>query len=46
MHRTDESEEVEEEVEGKVLGGCSDEVSVMPGVYPYGTVSVSSLGSF
>ena len=29
-----------------MLGGGGDEVSVMPVVYPRGTVSVSSLGSF
>ena len=29
-----------------MLGGGGDEVSVMPDVYPHGTVSVSSLGYF
>ena len=33
-------------MEGTVLGGGVDEVSVMPVVYPRGTVSVSSLGYF
>ena len=46
VYRTEESEEQEEEVEGEVLGGAGDEVSVMPFVYPRVTVSVSSLGSF
>ena len=46
MYSTHESEEDEEEVEGVVLGGGCDEVSVMPDGYPRGTVSVSSLGSF
>ena len=29
-----------------MLGGGGDEFSFMPVVYPHGTVSVSSLGSF
>ena len=33
-------------MEGTVLGDGGDEVSVMPVVYPRGTVSVSSLGYF
>ena len=41
-----ESEEDEEGVEGKALGGGGDEVSIITVVYPHGTVSVSSLGSF
>ena len=32
----DESEEDEEEVEGKMIGGGGDEVSVMSVVYPVG----------
>ena len=46
MYKMDESEENEEEVEGKVIGGGGDEVSIIPVVYPRGTISVSSLGSF
>ena len=46
VYGTDESEEDEEEVEGKVLGCGSDEISVMPIVYPRGMISVSSLGYF
>ena len=34
VHRTDKSEEDEEEVEGEELGCGCDEVSVMPVVYP------------
>ena len=45
VYGTDESDE-DKEVEGKVLGGVGDEVSIMPVVYPYGAVSVSSLGYF
>ena len=33
-------------MEGTVLGGGGYEVSIMPVVYPHGTVSVSSLGYF
>ena len=33
-------------MEGEVLGGGGDEVSVMPVVYPRGTVHVLSLSSF
>ena len=46
MYRTDESEEDKEEVEGTVHFNGGDEVNIMPFVYPRGTVSVSSLGSF
>ena len=46
VYRTDESEEEKQEVEGSVLGGGGDEISVISIVYPHGTVSVSSLGSF
>ena len=46
MYRTDESEEDEEEVEGTVHFDGGDEVNIVSFVYPRGTVSVSSLGSF
>ena len=46
VYRTDELEEDKEEVEGTVLGYGGEEVSIVPGVYPRGTFSVSSLGSF
>ena len=46
MYRTDEFEEYEEEVEGKVDFDGGDEVNIVPFVYPRGTMSVSSLGSF
>ena len=46
MYGTEESEEDEEELEGTLLGGGGDEVSVMPVFYPRGTINVSSLGSF
>ena len=46
LYGTYESEEDAEEVEGTVIGCVWDEVSVMPIVYPCGTVSVSSLGYF
>ena len=36
MYTMDESEEDEEEVEGKMIGGGGDEVSVMSVVYPVG----------
>ena len=39
-------EEDEEEVEGTVDFDGGDEVNYVPFVYPCGTVSVSSLGSF
>ena len=46
VYRMDELGEDEEEVEGKVdFDGC-DKVNYVPFVYPRGTVSVSSLGSF
>ena len=46
VYRMDELGEDEEEVEGKVdFDGC-DKVNYVPFVYPCGTVSVSSLGSF
>ena len=46
VYRADEPEEDEEEAEGIVIGGVGDEVSIMPAVYPRGTVSVSSLDFF
>ena len=46
LYRTDKSEEDKEEVEGTVLGGGGEEVSILPVLYPHGTVSVSSLRSF
>ena len=46
VYRTDESEEDEEEAEGAVLGDGGEDISIVPVVYPRGTVSVSSLGSF
>ena len=46
VYRMDESEEDKEEVEGKVHLDGVDEVNIVPFVYPRGTVSVSSLGSF
>ena len=46
MYRTDESEYEEEEVEGTVNLVGGDEVSIVPFVYPCGTVSISPLGSF
>ena len=45
-YRTDELEEEEEEVEGTVLGYGYEDVSIVPVVYPRGTVSVSSLDYF
>ena len=33
-------------MEGEVLGGGGDEVSVMPVIYPRGTVHVLSISSF
>ena len=44
--RTDKLEEYEEEVEGTVHFYGGDEVNIVPFVYPRGTVSVLSLGSF
>ena len=41
-----ESEEDTEEVGGVFLRSGGDEVSVMPVLYPRGTVNVSSLGYF
>ena len=46
LHRTEESDKDEEELDGKVLGGGGDEFSVMPVFYPRGKVSVLSLTSF
>ena len=46
LYGKEKEEDDKEEVEGKVIGGGSDGVSVMPVVYPCGTVGVSSLGSF
>ena len=41
VYRTDEVEEDEEEIEGKVHFDGGDEVNIGPMVYPRGTVSVS-----
>ena len=46
VYRTEESEEDKEEVEGTVLGGGGEDVTIVPIVYPRGMVVVSSLGSF
>ena len=46
VYGTYESEEEESEVEGTVIVGGDNEVSVMPVVHPHWTVNVSSLGSF
>ena len=47
VYRTDKLEEdEEEEVEGTVHFDGGDEDNIVPFVYPHGTVSVSSLGSF
>ena len=46
VYRTEESEEGKEEVEGILHFDGSDEVNIVPFVYPRGTVSVSSLGYF
>ena len=46
VYRMEELEEDEEEVEGTVYFDGVDEVNYVPFVYPRGTVSVSSLGSF
>ena len=46
VYRTDELEEDEEEVEGKLHLDGVDEVDIVPFVYPCGMVSVSSLGYF
>ena len=47
VYGMDESEEYKEEVEGTVVGGGGDEVSVMLVFYPpCGTVSVSPLSIF
>ena len=46
LYRTDELEEDEEEVEGTVHFDGGGEVNIVPFVYPRGTLSVSSLGSF
>ena len=46
VYRTYELEEDKEELEGKVDFDGGDEVNYVPFVYPCGTVSVSSLGSF
>ena len=46
VYRTYESEESEEEVEGTVHLDRGDKVNIVHFVYPRGTVSVSSLGSF
>ena len=41
-----ELEEDKEELEGRVLGYGGEYASIVPVVYPCGTVSVSSIGSF
>ena len=46
VYSMDESEEGEEDVEGAVLGGGGEYVSIVPVVYPRGTVSVSSIGFY
>ena len=46
VYRTDKLEEDKEEIEGKVDFDGGDEVNYVTFVYPRGTVSVSSLGSF
>ena len=46
VYRMDKLEEDEEEVEGTVYNDGGDELNYVPFVYPHGTVSVSSLGSF
>ena len=46
VYRIDELEEDEEELEGTVHFDGGDKVNIVPFVYPRGTVSVSSLGSF
>ena len=46
VYRTDELEDDEEEVEETVGFDGGDEVNYLHFVYPRGTVSVSSLGSF
>ena len=46
VYRSDELEEDEKEVEGKVIEDGGEDVSIVPVVYPHGMVSVSSLGSF
>ena len=46
MYTMDDLKEGEEEVKGTVDFDGGDEVNYVPFVYPHGTVSVSSLGSF
>ena len=46
VYRMDKLEEDEEELEGTVDFDGGDEVNYVPFVYPHGTVSVPSLGSF
>ena len=46
MYRIDKTEEDEEEAEGTVLGDGGEYASIVPVVYPCGTVSFLSLGSF
>ena len=46
VYRTEGYEEDVEEVEVTMLGGGGEYVSIVPVVYPRGTVSVSSLGYF
>ena len=46
MYSMEESEEDEEEVEGTVIWGGGNEVSIMSVVYLRETVSVSPLGYF
>ena len=46
MYRMDDLEDEEKELEGIVLGDGGEYVIILSIVYPRGTVSVSSLGSF
>ena len=46
VYRTNESEKEKEEVEGTVHLDGGDDGSIVPFVYPRGTVRVSSLGYF
>ena len=46
VYRMEKLKEDEEEVEGTVNFDGGDEVNYVPFVYPRGTVSVSSIGSF
>ena len=46
VYSIDKSQEYKEEVKGAVIGGGGEYVSIVPVVYPHGTVSVLSLGYF